>query len=433
MHGRTLGATMLRIVGDRSTRCSFRRPLLVAIAAQSLLLSSAADATTLTLDFDEPDFAAGQSIQTIGPVTFVGGATVFRPTNVATFSGTQALRRPISCPDTACANGAYRMVIRFGTPLPFTNGGLLPSRADSVSMYVGADSISRACFPEGTTCPVYARLVGYDQNGGIVADTRDVLLMDISSISANGSFTTPITREMKITDPAAQIVAVALVYGRGTFSHDQTSFLGEPQIDHVVVNFPDNPPNTVQGPEAPSVSITRPANGTTVGSPYNLRLSGLVTVAGGLAEFCYRVNAPAPTQGADCNNNTDLKPDNTFDIPIDDALLKGGTNTVSAVVFDLSGQHATKTVSFGTNPPPLPMVSIVQPTDAQWLSPIGSINVSGTVFTVGALAGFCVLANNASTPTLQTCQQNLSAAPYFGSQPLSFSVPLSPNLFHAGA
>ena len=63
-----------------------------------------------------------------------------------------------------------------------------------------------------------------------------------------------ITREISIHDPFANIVRVTLVYGQDT--HHDIGFLGEPQIDHLVVNFPDNPPTHIPLTRAPTIQIT---------------------------------------------------------------------------------------------------------------------------------------------------------------------------------
>jgi hypothetical protein len=401
------------------------------VCAVALLAPACSLATTVTLDFDTPDFAPGQVVQDISQIHFAGGAVVFHPTSVATFTGNQALKRSVICSDPTCANGAYRMVIRFGASLPYPPGALLPIGADSVSMRVGVDSISSTCFPEGTTCPVYARLVGYDRSGVPVASTPDVLLLDSSALTKTGSFTTPITREMKIVDPNARIVSVAIVYGRDTFSHDPVSFTGEPQIDHLVVDFPDQPPNPGNAPPVPTVAITAPLSGTTLSYPYNVQLNGSVTAPGGLAAFCYTLNALPPAQAADCSNGADLRPDDSFQIPLDNARLAAGANTASVTVFDTWGQRTSKTVSFTTNAPPPPVVAIVEPKASDWLNPSGPISVSGQVFTIGPLAGFCVVANATATPNQPACQQ-LSAVPYLGVTPLGFSVPPQGQL-HRGA
>lgn len=415
-----------RVTGQRlsSAWCAF-------VLMTPFVLLTPAPATSVTLDFDAPEFAAGTAVQTLGDITFLHGAKVFQPVNVATFSGSQALTVATPCADATCSNGGYRMEIRFGAALPGTNGGWLWRRADSVSMRVGADSIVTGCFPEGTSCAMYAYLIGLDNNGAIVARSDDVFLFDAGSptgLSAN------IDKEIRVDDAAGRIVRVILVYGKDTFSHDPgIAYPGEPQIDHLVVSFPDNPPPPPQAQPSPTVHITAPANGAALYSPYHVQLEGSVTTSGKPAAFCYGLNTPAPSLAPNCRNGQSLKLDNTFDIAIDDAQLNAGANTLSVTVFDVWGQHATQSVSLNANAPQAPRVTIWQPTDFQWLSASSASYITGSVYTVGTLQGFCIVVNATSVPTLPNCQQNLAAIPYYGFEPLNYGLLLQQGQFGAGA
>jgi hypothetical protein len=228
---------------------------------------------------------------------------------------------------------------------------------------------------------------------------------------------------------------VVLVYGKATFAHDaQPAFPGEPQIDHLVVNFPETPPPQGTPPAAPVIQIDEPVTGAQRTVPYQVRLRGSITVAGGLAAFCYRVNAPTPG-GNDCRNNTDLRPGNTFDIDIPDGLLGGGTNTLAVTVFDLWGQRSTQSVSVTAVAPPPPAIIIYTPTNNQWIDPARSNALIGTVGTVGALKGFCVRIDASADPAAWTCTQDLDAIKSTNTawQPLFFTTPLTSNLLTSGA
>jgi hypothetical protein len=326
------------------------------------------------------------------------------------------------------------MEIRFGQPLPAPAGAWLWKRADTVSMRFGADSIANSCFPEGTTCPIFARLSGFDAQDNLVADSYDVFLLDASSFSSGG-YRAPITKEIGITDPQARIVRVVLVYGKQTFNHDtQPPFTGEPQIDHLVVNFPATLPPPGPIPAAPIIRIDEPANGSQRSVPYNVRLRGSVTVPGGLAGFCYRVNAPVPS-GNDCRNNADLAADYSFNIDIPDRLMGGGANTLAVTVYDLAGQHTTQSVALTALPPPPPAIIIYTPTNNQWIDSTRTNALSGTVGTVGALKGFCIRIDAPADPALGTCIQDLDAIKSTNTawQPLFFTTPLAPNRLTAGA
>jgi len=287
---------------------------------------------------------------------------------------------------------------------------------------VGADVIATGCFPEGTDCSMYAYLTGLDDKGTIVARSDDVLLFNAGSV---GGLNANIDKEIRVDDAAARIVRVELVYGKSTFSHDPViPYPGEPQIDHLVVSFPDTPPVQPPLPLAPTLNITAPMTGNTVSQPYLVRLQGSVTGSGKPAAFCYSLNAAPASVPADCRNGSSLKPDNTFDIAVDAAQLNAGPNTLSATIFDLWGQHAEQAVSFTTQAPFPPVVTIWQPTDLQWLSASGPASLSGSVYTTGELAGFCVLVEATAVPALQNCQQNLAAIPYNGYEPLVYSLSL---------
>lgn len=404
---------------------------LSAAALVAPLALSSPQATTVTLDFDQPEFTAGDVLQNEGDINFQNGAKVFHPSHVTTFSGTQALRVPTNCADAACTNFSYLMAIRFGAALPGTNNGFLWRRASSVSMRIGADSIAVGCFPEGTDCSMYGYLIGIDEQGATVARSDDVLLYNAGSplgLSSN------IDKEIRVDDAAARIVRVVLVYGKNTYSHDASiPYPGEPQIDHLVVVFPDNPPPPSQLPPAPTVQITAPLPAAALLEPFHVHLQGSVTVSGKAAAFCHFLNAAPPTLASGCQNGQDLKPNNTFDIAIDDARLNAGANVLSVEVFDLAGQHATQSVSFTTRPPLPPRVTIWHPTDFEWLSASSSSFASGSVYSVGALESFCVLVNATTVPNSQSCQQHPAAIPYYGFQPLTYSAALPQALFRSGA
>ena len=432
------GSTCIFSYIQRRTDLSLKAVLAIALAALALFaLPQAATAETVTLDFDAPEFSNGTSIPLDGDIGFRPAATVFTPTRVATFSGTQALKVAGVCTTPDCPNGAYRMVIRFGQPLPAPANAMLWRHADSVSMRIGADQINTACFPEGTSCAIYARLSGFDEQGNRVADSQDVFLVDASTTVASG-LATPITREIYVSDPSARIVSVSLVYGRDTFANDSVAFplTGEPQIDHLVVNFPDTPPPPEPSPAAPNVQIAEPVNSSQRYAPYQTRLRGSVSVPGGIAAFCYRLNAPpGPIRAADCHDNANLKQDLSFDISIADDTLRAGANTLSVTVYDLWGQSGTAAVSFTTMPPLPPHITIWSPTDFQWLSATGPTYLSGAVHTIGRLQGFCVLVDAAAAPAPNACTQDLAAIGPGNPavQPLYFGTFLQPSRFSSGA
>lgn len=412
---------------------TYRTRFAALLWALCAITSDIALAQTVTLDFDAPQFAPGSLLGQVGDITFRPAATVFTPTRVVTYSGAQALKVAATCSTPECTNNAYRMEIRFGQPLPAPAGAWLWKPADSVSMRVGADAVASSCFPEGTSCPMYARLTGFDDQDNPVADSGAVLLLDASSLMTGG-FRAPITREIIISNPRANIVRVLLVYGKGIWNPDpQPAFPGEPQIDHLVVHFPDQPTSPQPVPPAPVIRIDEPSNGVQRTFPYQVRLRGSITVAGGLAAFCYPVNAPTPPV-RDCRDNIQLRPDNTFDIDIPDSRLAAGVNTLAVTVYDFWGQRSTQAVSITVAAPPPPAIIIYTPTNNQWIDPAGS-TVSGTVRTVGTLKGFCIRIDEPANPDPIGCVQDLGAikSTNTGWQPLFFTRTLTPSQVTSGA
>ena len=183
------------------------------------------------------------------------------------------------------------------------------------------------------------------------------------------------------------------------------------------------------------MQISEPGNGSQRAYPYQTRLRGTVSVPGGLAAFCYRLNAPAVSHESDCRNNADLRSDSSFDVPIDDSALAAGANTLSVTVYDLWGQSATGTVTFVTRPPPPPQVTISSPASAAWLSATQPTPINGKVASVGALKGFCILVDAAVAPAPDGCLSDVAAIQ--GSnpslQPLNFATYLAPQRFPPGA
>lgn len=396
---------------------------LAAIVGLAVICTPAI-AATVTLDFDAPDFAVGQSVNRVGDINILPAGTVFAPANIPTFTGTQALRSPGTCANAACTNNAYRMEFRFGDALPMTNGWLYKP-ASRVSLRVGVNATGQWCFPEGSTCAMYASVHAYDRDGNPAAAPQDVFLFDAFTAQ-----TVPITREIVVADPLARIARVVLTYGKGTVSHD-IGFPGEPQIDHLVVEFPDTPPATGPLPAAPSIQITEPSGSRS--APYNVHLRGSVNAPGGITAFCYRLNQALPS-GTGCANLNLLQANNTFDIVIPDQDLAPGANTLSVRVYDAHGQVATQNATVHTLAPPPPVVTVLAPASNTWLNPAVTNNLVGNVRTVGAIKGFCLRIDNPALPAPAACTQNTSAVnnsnPSY--QPLSFTASLAPSSIPSG-
>jgi hypothetical protein len=135
------GFQMLRLVNESAVRFDTRVGTALAIgiiALAGLARPQSGFASTVTLDFDAPEYSSGSSLALVGDIGFRPDATVFTPVHVATFSGTQALKVSNVCTTPDCTNGAYRMEIRFGQPLPAPANAWLWRRVDSVSMRIRA-------------------------------------------------------------------------------------------------------------------------------------------------------------------------------------------------------------------------------------------------------------------------------------------------------
>lgn len=373
-------------------------------------------AETVALDFESPVFLDGQSLSVYNDIAFLGGVAVFRPTSVSTASGSQAIKVPTVCESADCRNDSFRMIIRFGQALPFR--GWLPRGANSVSMRVGSDYVP-LCFPEGRSCDIYARLIGYDQAGTPIADSRDVFLFSAIAVGAN------IAQELRVIDPSTsgRIARVELRLGKGLFLRElEVGLPGQPQIDDLTVDLYDGPPRTAVAPPPPVINILQPAQNQPQPFPYAVRLRGSVVAPGGVYAFCYRLNDVAPTADG-CRDNARLTPNSTFDIPIDNAMLRPGANTLSVSLFDLWGQSGSQSSTFIVGPPPPPSVAIYHPSANDWLSNNIGASVSGAVFTVGALQGFCVLVDAQGDPAPADCHQHLANL-YQGPQQLNYGVSL---------
>lgn len=164
--------------------CCYLALLLLAVAVSFDL-----HAETVVLDFDPPAFQKDQVLGWVGNIGFIGNATVFQPTSVPSQTPPYALHTPNWCESPTCANAANVLSILF------------KKKASEVSMRVGSELMTYPtnffCFPEGTDCGVYARLVGFDGNN-VIVDTRDIELFNVGS---SGGLGAPITREPKVTDP----------------------------------------------------------------------------------------------------------------------------------------------------------------------------------------------------------------------------------------
>jgi hypothetical protein len=350
-------------------------------------------AQTTTIDFDPPQFPAGEQLQTVGIVTFPDSPVVFAPNNTTTFTPPNALRSSGTCSDSTCSSGAYMMRMYFGQLL------------NALSLRAGNFGTSTLCIPENATCPVAARLEGFDVNGNRVADSGDVQVGDAS----HGSITT----ELAVADPSGSIAYAILFMGKGTAHSDY----GNPvpaQIDHL--SFTSTGVTTVNGNTPPSIAIATPTPQQSFAYPFQVTFSGSVSAPAGLRAFCTALNNTVIPPSSQCNQTGLLDLSGNFTIAINPADLAPGTNTLSAFVYDIANRSAAATVTLSLQTPPVPSIVIFEPTAEYCLgglvqSGVCSLNSASNVKMTGGgtipggLLAFCTGANEPTPPPPALCNQ----------------------------
>lgn len=353
--------------------------MLAVFLASLLLAPIGARAATTTIMWDPPSFADGQAVTRVGEVSFPTGPTVFTPTQ-ATQSPPQALRSMFGCESSACLSGASEMRMFFDRA------------AEQVSVRTGSDEGTTGfCFPEGTTCPAYARLVGYDAAGNAVADSRDVFVAELGNQS--------ITKLVEITDPQARIRRASLYVGKGLF--DPAHEYGNPvraEIDDLVVSIPDAPPPPPP-PTPPIVTLTAPAPNQLFSHPFGVVLTGKISSSGGIFAFCTRTNALATPPATECREGAQVAADGSFAVRIPDSAFIDRTATLAAFAYDFSGRVGSARVAIRLAPPPPPSVEIVSPADGRQYTSAADVFATGNVTTPGGLGGFCLRVNSEPAPT----------------------------------
>lgn len=149
------GMTTAHAVSDGGRRALLRKTLCAcAVVVFTAGITHRAAAATTTIGFEPPEYTVEQSVVTVPGATLSPGGEVYAPG--VTRSGSNALRSTlVGCVERpGCPNGANVLSITFTVGM------------SAVSMAVGAENGGgEFCFPEGDTCPVWARLVGRDATG----------------------------------------------------------------------------------------------------------------------------------------------------------------------------------------------------------------------------------------------------------------------------
>jgi len=359
------------------------RRIVTTYVALLLVVSgvSHSEGETVTLDFDPPSFQNGQILGWVGDIGFFGNATVFQPAGVPTQTPPYALGKPNWCESPACTNAAFVL------------GAIFRRRASEVTVRVGSEPVPASaffCFPEGTDCPVYARLVGMSGNS-VVVDTRDVELF--SAVSSRGVLAAPITRELKVADKYGRIDGFQLYVGKGMYQPEHNyGNPGRVQIDSLIVRFNDTaPPTPPDPPAAPTVQILQPSG--RIDFPYSFRIEGRWSAPAGIYAICVRVNEAIPIQNVFCENDVMVNESAfTFAADVRPALLQPAGNVVNVGIIDLLGRKVTASLPLLVGAPPPPDVSIWSPPPGVW-TPGGAssaLSLSGRAWVPGGVTGFCV-------------------------------------------
>ena len=193
---------------------------------------------TVATGFD--GFANGQVITNqVTGVTFTQSPVVFTPPNARTATPPRALRHPLSCPNSICSNGAYRLEMQFDRP------------ARSVSLKTG--DVLVGCFE--FDCP-RARLVGFDSAGNIVRDSGSDFIPSSNDPMLTG---VKIDKQFSIDAGAFTIVRAVLYVGKDDVGGEDFGTPRTVQIDDLSVTMlsaaeppPPPPPPRPQLSRSPS-------------------------------------------------------------------------------------------------------------------------------------------------------------------------------------
>jgi hypothetical protein len=104
----------------------------------------------------------------------------------------------------------------------------------------------------------------------------------------------------------------------------------------------------------PSISITAPQPQQSFSYPYQITFAGTVTAPAGLFAFCTQINNTAMPSETACNQRSILSTNGQFTITLFPSDLQPASNTLSAFVYDLSGQSGSASVTISLQNPPHP-------------------------------------------------------------------------------
>ena len=309
---------------------------------------------------------------------------------------------------------------------------LLKKKASEISVRVSGSEITPLanfyCFPEGTDCSVYARLVGYDESGTIIVDSRDVALFNAGSAIGLGA---PITRELKVSDPYGRIAGAAVFVGKGTFSHDSGN-PGRVQIDQLRVDFVTGTPPAPPPPRPHHRRFRFCSRRLRSVTRTGFQIEGTWSAPAGLLGLCVRINEPVPLQQF-CTNNATLT-DTTFSLEAYREALDPTGNVINVSIVDLLGRQVTVSRPFSPQPPPPPLVSIWSPSAGVWNATGGTLpTLSGSTWVVGTPRGFCVRITPAASPQPAPAASACNEVARLNANGKFTGIPLDPAKLQPGA
>lgn len=302
----------------RTTRSRIKVAISLSCLFSCLLVAApASQATTTTVNFD--GYPAGHVMASgdVPGATFVGPPVVFTPAFVGGSPTSSAANALTSFGDCGWNRQCHVFRVDFA------------SNQAAVTMRVGS---TRGTLSELGT---YATAYAYNGSDQLVRASTPVLLGSVGYSRINHLVT--------VGDGPANIRSIRLYVGASPFGGG--SGARQFEIDDLVYS---DSAVSVPVPDAPSVEITSPASDTTFLSADRVRMSGVITAASGIAQFCFRANPTIADFPATCDRIASLNDAGTgfSRVDISPFGVREGANTVRVWVRDRLGRTATALQSF---------------------------------------------------------------------------------------
>ncbi len=305
-HGKRVCACRpIAAIGGVSMQSSTLRRVILFVALVSSLRARPLLAATTVVQFDPPQFAAGQVVTEVAGVRFPDAPIVFAPSRVTTSSPPNALRSPRSTLTMTFDAGASLVSVRVGNDDDLTaNAGL---------GLMGAE------------------MVAYDSGSNILSITPPVIWGHQSAAQ-----TADIALELRIVNSESAIRFVVVSFGG--YAEGQIPY-GQVQLDELTFTMQDGPPPPP--PPPPTISLDPPLENRCY---YNRcePLRGQVSPRNVRGVCTWIDDAPVPMFG-DPSCIPVNPTDGTFAVfPKGCSALPAGTeHTLHAIVYDFYGQSTT--------------------------------------------------------------------------------------------